>query len=64
MTLPVKIEAHSDLGPCLGFLYPSDLPQDDLVVKVRYMGQLVLISRVERAIVEQAIRARYGRMFG
>lgn len=63
MSLPVKIDARSDQGPCLGFLYPSDLKQGDLVVKVRYMGQLVLISSVEKAIIEQAIRARYGGMF-
>lgn len=63
MSLPVKIDARSELGPCLGFLYPPGLAQGDLVVRARYLGQEVRLSRAEQAVLEDVIRARYGGMF-
>lgn len=64
VSLPVKIEGRSERGPVLGFLYPSAVPQGALVVKAQYLGDDVLLSRTEQVIIEEAIRARYGGMFG
>lgn len=63
VALPIKVEGRSERGPVLGFLYPAALPQGALVVKAKYLGAEVLLSRTEQVIIEQAIRARYGGMF-
>lgn len=63
MNRPVKIEGCSERGPVLGFLYPPGLQQPVLVCRATYMGETVRLTLVERDMLEEQIRARYGGMF-